>query len=389
MKTQQAVQKLSALIKTDTNGRIVLPFVKVGWYVLTETIPAQGMQLPSNPVTRIYLSAGTNSYTSTEQGNVGGNSLFSVTSGLDYPVVAGIVNYPLNSVVIKKSDANTGEMLAGATFELIKTSGSTSGQNGTTIGTFTTDVSGVIVVTGLEGGTYAVREIKAPPNYIIAETSLQTLNMKADGTSIIEVLFNNYPYGAISIDKTDGITGLPLSGATFKVTDNAGAVVGQNSYTTDNQGNILVPNIKPGSYVISELTAPEGYSVDTTPQTVIVGTDGKAYKVSFINYPAGTLIIRKLDSVSKEPLADAQFKVTTSSGNVVGTSNGIFKTDATGTIAIPRLIQGSYVVEEIKAPSGYVLENQSQTIAIEYGKSYTLDFYNKKMSGLQIIKIDS
>jgi len=53
------------------------------------------------------------------------------------------------------------------------------------------------------------------------------------------------------------------------------------------------------------------------------------------------------------------------------------------------LPKGSYVVEEIKAPTGYILENQTQTIEVDYGKTYTLDFYNKKMSGVQIIKIDS
>jgi len=53
------------------------------------------------------------------------------------------------------------------------------------------------------------------------------------------------------------------------------------------------------------------------------------------------------------------------------------------------LPKGSYVVEEIKAPTGYILENQTQTIEVDYGKTYTLDFYNKKMSGVQIIKHDS
>ncbi|MCL2773474.1 MAG: SpaA isopeptide-forming pilin-related protein, partial [Oscillospiraceae bacterium] len=130
-------------------------------------------------------------------------------------------------------------------------------------------------------------------------------------------------------------------------------------------------------------------SVDTTPQTINVNADGKTYKVSFKDNPTGTLVIKKLDYNSKEPLANAEFKVTTSSGDVVGNSNGIYKTDATGTITIPYLDKDSYVITEIKSPDNYILENQSQTISIDYGKTYTLSFYNKKMSGLQIIKINS
>ena len=382
--------ELVGTYRTDANGRIILPFVKVGWYVITETIPAQGYQLPSNPVTRIYLSPGTNSYTGIEHGDIG-NGEYRITSGFDYPVVAGIVNYPLNSIVIKKADANTGEMLSGATFEVIRVTGEQSGQNGTVICTATTDASGVIVITGLEAGGYTVREISAPPNYIISETNMQSVNLKADGTSVVEVLFRNHPYGSILISKIDALTGLPLANARFKVTDASGAAVGNSNgeYVTDSRGEILIPNVKPGAYVVTEIQAPANYAINTTPQTIQVGTDGKTYKVTFDNYPYGAIIIRKLDFVTHVPLADAEFKVTDSTGSVVGTGNGIFRTDATGTVRIPNLPKGSYIIEEIKSPDGYILENQTQTVAVDYGKNYTLDFYNKPKSSLQIVKIDS
>jgi hypothetical protein len=44
-------------------GLIVLPYVAPGWYILTETSPAPGYQLPTNPTQRVYLSPGENSYT--------------------------------------------------------------------------------------------------------------------------------------------------------------------------------------------------------------------------------------------------------------------------------------------------------------------------------------
>ena len=49
--------------KTDANGQIVLKGVDAGWYVITEVRAAQGMSLPSNPVTRKYLAEGENAYT--------------------------------------------------------------------------------------------------------------------------------------------------------------------------------------------------------------------------------------------------------------------------------------------------------------------------------------
>ena len=387
--------------KTDENGRIKLPYVEPGWYIVTETIPAQGYQKPTNPVTRIYLNPGDNSYLKDDNiaggggtGGTGGGTTtegIEITSGNDYEVVDGIVNYPLNSLVIKKADANTGEMLDGATFEVFRITGETSGQNGKLICTATTDHSGVIVITGLEAGAYAVRETKAPNNYIIAETDMQTVNMKAEGTSVVEVVFRNYPYGSLLITKVDALTNKPLSNATFQVTTGDGTVVGNSNgmYTTNSDGEILIPNLKPGSYVVTERIAPEGYACDTKPQTIEIGTDGATYKVHFQNQPMCSLVILKKDADNGNPLSGAQFKVTTSKGDVIGRNNGIFTTDSNGSITISYLAKDSYIVEEVKAPDGYVLEEQSKTIALDYGKTYTLEFTNKKMTSLVIKKVDS
>lgn len=387
--------------KTDENGRIKLPYVEPGWYIVTETIPAQGYQKPTNPVTRIYLNPGDNSYLKDDNiaggggtGGTGGGTTtegIEITSGNDYEVVDGIVNYPLNSLVIKKADANTGEMLDGATFEVFRITGETSGQNGKLICTATTDHSGVIVITGLEAGAYAVRETKAPNNYIIAETDMQTVNMKADGTSVVEAVFRNYPYGSLLITKVDALTNKPLSNATFQVTTGDGTVVGNSNgmYTTNSDGEILIPNLKPGSYVVTERIAPEGYACDTKPQTIAIGTDGATYKVHFQNQPMCSLVILKKDADNGNPLSGAQFKVTTSKGDVIGRNNGIFTTDSNGSITISYLAKDSYIVEEVKAPDGYVLEEQSKTIALDYGKTYTLEFTNKKMTSLVVKKIDA
>lgn len=391
--------KMIGTFKTDENGRIKLPYVEPGWYIVTETIPAQGYQKPTNPVTRIYLNPGDNSYLKDDNiaggGGTGGGGTttdgIEISSGNDYEVVDGIVNYPLNSLVIKKADANTGEMLDGATFEVFRITGETSGQNGKLICTATTDHSGVIVITGLEAGAYAVRETKAPNNYIIAETDMQTVNMKADGTSVVEVVFRNYPYGSLLITKVDALTNKPLSNATFQVTTGDGTVVGNSNgmYTTNSDGEILIPNLKPGSYVVTERIAPEGYACDTKPQTIEIGTDGATYKVHFQNQPMCSLVILKKDADNGNPLSGAQFKVTTSKGDVIGRNNGIFTTDSNGSITISYLAKDSYIVEEVKAPDGYVLEEQSKTIALDYGKTYTLEFTNKKMTSLVVKKIDA
>ncbi len=417
--------------KTDKNGQIILKDVDPGWYVVTEVRAAQGMSLPKDPVTRKYLAPGENAYLAGIQdaesstnvpdgdaninqgtadslqkpdgsgisnGNISnggtptqpaGNSI-KVTYGGDYGIGEEIPNYPLNSIVIKKTDANTSELLAGAAFEVRKVSEDISGNSGTIIGRYTTDKSGIIVITGLDAGAYIVEEVNPPTNYLLSKNSQQQAWLKADGTSVVEVVFANYPYGSILVTKIDAATNKPLAGARFKVTTGDGTAAGNSNgeFVTNTNGEILVPNLKPGSYVVTELEAPAGYVRDTTPQTIEVGTDGGTYKVSFKNQPIGSLVILKKDADSREPLAGAQFKVTTSKGEVVGTANGLFTTDSNGSITIAGLEKGSYIIEEIKAPDGYVLEEQSRTIAIDYGKAYTEEFTNKKMTSLVIKKVD-
>ncbi len=425
--------------RTDKNGQIILPKVEPGWYIITEIRPAQGISKPSNVVTRKYLAPGENAYTVINGGNtqqnensitpptnnsnnvtppsankdgvadkveniftsiiennknnqtLNNNAAVKVTSGSAYNLGEEIVNYPLNSIVIKKVDANTSELLDGAAFEVRKVTEDISGNSGTIIGRYTTDNSGVIVITGLEPGGYIIEEVKPPTNYLLSENSQQQAWLKADGTSIVEVTFANYPYGSLLVSKTDALTGKPLANAKFKVTTGAGTAAGSSNgeFVTNENEEFLVSNLKPGSYVVTELEAPQNYVLDTTPQTVDIGTDGKVYKLSFKNQPVSTLIILKMDSNSKKPLANAEFKVTTSKGDVVGKGNGIFKTDETGTITIPNLQKGSYIIEEIKSPDGYLLENQSKTIAIDYGKTYTLEFFNKPLASVIIKKFDS
>ncbi len=408
--------------KTDKNGQIILKDVEPGWYVITEIRAAQGMSLPKNPVTRKYLAPGENAYLANIQDSpsskpeTGGSSEstgstqkpdnsgtanggttskptgnnIKVTYGGDYGIGEEIPNYPLNSIVVKKTDANTSELLAGAAFEVRKVSEDISGNSGTIIGRYTTDKSGIIVITGLEAGAYIIEEVNPPTNYLLSENSQQQAWLKADGTSIVEVVFANYPYGSILVTKVDALTNKPLAGARFKVTTGDGTAAGNSNgeFVTNTNGEILVPNLKPGSYVVTELEAPAGYVRDTTPQTIEVGTDGGTYKVSFKNQPIGSLVILKKDADSREPLAGSQFKVTTSKGEVVGNSNGIFTTDSNGSITIAGLEKGSYIIEEVKAPDGYVLEEQSRTIAIDYGKTYTEEFTNRKMTSLVIKKVD-
>lgn len=349
--------------KTDANGQIVLKGVDAGWYVITEVRAAKGMSLPSNPVTRKYLAEGENAYTdlkgstaitdtdkteNTDKPENTGKNTVKVTSGKDYG--EEIPNYPLNSIVIKKTDANTSKLLAGAAFEVRKVSGDISGNSGTIIGRYTTDDSGIIVITDLEAGAYIIEEVQPPANYLLSENSKQQAWLKADGTSVVEVTFANYPYGHLLITKTDADTKKPLMGAKFKVTTADGTVVGNanGEFITDSNGEILIPNVKPDSYVVTEIQAPTGYEISEEPKTIKVGTDGGTYQLRFADRALNGLVISKIDEESRGPIKNVTFEVSKMNGERIGT----YRTDSDGKIALSNLESGWYTVIETKGCKG-------------------------------------
>lgn len=353
---------------SDENGQITLTDLNDGWYRIEETQPADGYALKDPSVQQVFIKGGESKSVTFE-------------------------NVPLNGLVIKKVDADTGEVLQGAKFEIRYFSG-VSGTGGTTIGTYTTSANGTIVLNRLKAGTYVVEEVQAPDGYEITEAA-KTVYITGNEQAVVSLEFADKANSGLYVKKVDSITGKALSGAVFKITTSAGTVVGTSNgeFTTDANGVIHIPDLQPDTYIVQEIQAPKGYVLDKASQTVQIKANG-TYTLTFRNAPEGTLIINKLDHDTKKPLEGAIFKVTTSAGEFVAnaggavSSNGLYTTDEDGTIMITGLQPNTYVVTEVEAPDGYNLDSDPQTVVVNTNDTQTLTFYDTKIGGLQIIKQD-
>ena len=356
---------------TDDNGEIVVTGVEEGLYTIQEIHAPEGYLYNS----KIY-------YLTAEAGK--SNELV-------------IRNTLKPSLVINKIDAVTKDVLKNAVFEIVYASNKTDTGEINNLGTFRTDDKGQIKLSNLKDGWYKISEKEAPDGYVLSD-EVQEIYVKAGEEK--EVTFENTPLSAMVIKKVDAATGKVLQGAKFKISylsgesGTGGTVIGE--YTTSVNGTIVINRLKPGTYVVEETKAPDGYIINDAPETVyITGKEQDVISVEFENYADGGLIIRKLDSITKEPLSGAEFKVTTSDGKFVPnqggavSSNGIYTTDRTGQIHITGIEAGTtLVVTETKAPDGYVLETVSQTVKIDKSDTQTLTFYNEPIGGLRITKID-
>lgn len=350
---------------TDENGQIKLTKLRDGWYRVTEVEPAAGYAIKDPATQDCFIQAGTGKVLTFE-------------------------NTPLSALIIKKVDADSGTMLQGAKFR-VRYLGGTSGTGGTVIGEYTTSANGTIVITGLKAGTYVVEETKAPTGYEIDDTP-QTVYLSGKEQDVVTVEFSNGKHGNLIITKIDSATKQPLPGAQFKITTSDGSFVGNYGgtvtsngiYTTDSNGQIKLVNLKPDTYEVMEVKAPDGYVLDSTSQTVKVDRND-TQTLTFTNTPIGGGQIIKVDADSGKRIKGVQFEIAKMNGERIGT----YTTDSNGVITLPQLADGWYTATEIKAAKGYLLDSTPHSFEVKAGKTTSLTIENTQASSMLIHKIDS
>ena len=356
---------------SDETGQFKLSNLKDGWYKITEVESVPGYSVKEPATQEVFIKAGESKTLTFE-------------------------NTPLSALVVYKYDSVTGEAIKNAVFQVKYLTG-TSGTGGTVIGTYKSSANGSFTVTGLKAGTYIVEELASDSGHVI-DTAPQTAYISGKEQDVVELYFGNSPKGALLVKKIDSVTREPLSDVEFFVTTSDGTVVGNGNgkFITDSAGTFLIENIAPGTtLVVKETRAKDGYVLDDTPQTARIQA-GQTVTLEFRNQPKGSLIIHKLDSVTKKPLEGVQFKITYADGLVVDADggqlsyNGLYWTDKSGQIKITG-ITGTVVATEVQTIDGYTIheETRSQTVAVNANDTQSLYFYNDPVGGLELVKVNA
>ena len=172
--------------------------------------------------------------------------------------------------------------------------------------------------------------------------------------------------GSMKIVKTseDG----KVSGVRFRVTGNGVDTTVQ----TGTDGTIIVPNLKVGSYTVTELDVPDQY-VQPKSQTVTVKANETA-TVSFSNVlKKWEATITKVDAETGAAQGDASL-----AGAVYGVYHGSdlidqYTTNASGQFTTKEYVCGdNWYIQEISPSSGYLLDTTKYPVGAEPDK-YTLE----------------
>ena len=369
-KIEQIDGSYSTTATTDGAGRIFLANIPVGSYKVTEVNVPSDVILCDIPQT-IALGPG---------------ETRTVT----------FFNAMKPSLKIIKRCEVTKDPIPNTKFHIWWASDNTSIGTMNDLGSFYTDDHGEIIFTGdaLKSGWYKVTEEAPASGFAPADEPTQEFYLAGNENAV--KIWENRPLSALVVFKYDEKTGAALQGAEFQIrylggtSGTGGTVIG--TYTTSENGSIILTRLKAGTYIVEETKASPFYSIDTPPQTVLLsGKDQDVVTLRFSNQPYGSVLIKKLaDDANKTPLAGATFLVTDDKGTFIGTANGEFTTDKSGAIQLPKLPAGTTIVaKEIRPPEGYALDGTPQTITVQAGENAPLTFYDKPLCNLTILKRDA
>ena len=357
-----------ATLTTDEKGKAETEALYLGKYVVKETKAPNGYLL--NP------------------------KEFAVT--LEYEdqeteIVYGNVTVPdelaKGKIRVKKTDAETGNGLSGAEFEIrakediITPDGTVKVKAGTVVDTIKTSDKGTAETKELYLGKYEVQETKAPEGYLLNTQKYPVELIYADQET--EIVYGDVTVpdelakGQIEILKKDEETGNLLSGAEFTVTAaedittpdgtlraEKGTVV--DTIVTDTTGIAKSKELYLGKYIVKETKQPIGFiRPNQTWDVELKYADQKTELVkenlTIKNQPT-EIIIDKKETGTDKPLEGVKFVIWNKDKedpiDPGMQHKEIYTTDANGKIRLLYLEPGNYAVAEVESIPGYAWDDK-------------------------------
>ena len=394
---------------TDENGYFKTKEYVCGNYTVQEISPSEGYLLDE---TVYSVGAEAENYC------IEHNSL-SMTVTED--VIKG------NIAMIKHSDDGSTQIETpevGAEFEVyLKSSGSYANAKDSEKDYLVCDENGFAQTKDMPYGIYTVHQTVGWEGTEFMEDF--DVNISADGQTYRYIINNEKFESYIKIVKVDSETGktIPYEGAGFEIYDSNGQKISMtfsyptpttiDVFYTNSEGYLITPEVLPyGEYSLVEVQAPYGYALDKTPVAFSVSSENAEKENSLTIVKVEKQNTAQKGKISVHKTGDIFTSVTTASsayknengemivnpttytpmfadGDLSGavfqviavedivTPDGTTRayagdvvseitTDENGYAETEPLYLGKYEVREIKAPEGYVQNNEPKDVELTY-----------------------
>lgn len=232
---------------SDANGRVSFDSVRYGMYELRETKGLPGYLTVEKPLGVVVTADG---------------------ATIDLGQVVNTAER--GAIRLLKTDAKTGEALAGATFAIYRVE-----EDGTVAeepsDTQVSGADGIVSFENLTVGDYEIRETNAPTGWLVSTDTISA-KVSADGQVVDAGRVNNERIRAdIIAHKVDSQTHAGLAGATFALEREGQQIA---TATSDADGLVTFKDVEYGTYTIREERAPRGYALSETRLTAVVSQNG-------------------------------------------------------------------------------------------------------------------
>ncbi|HDR8171768.1 TPA: LPXTG cell wall anchor domain-containing protein [Bacillus thuringiensis] len=348
-------------LKTNIEGKIVVENLRPGTYQFIETIAPEHYDLDKKPIVFTIKKSQAETLHITAK-----NAL---TKG---------------AVELSKVDDIDSTTLEGAVFNIID-------MNGTVIHRdLVTNGQGKIEINDLRPGDYQFIETKAPKHYVLDETPINFTIEKGQKKTISLTAKNSLKQGSIELIKVDDLNDqTKLADAVFNLLDQNGKVI-KTDLKTNDEGKIIVENLRPGTYQFVETTAPKHYDLDKKPIVVTVEKSQKDIATVTMknSLTKGGVELTKVDDVDGTTLEGAVFKIVDMNGTVIRKN---LTTNSQGKISISDLRPGDYQFIETNAPKHYDLNKEPIPFTIEKGQAEPISVTAKNSltkGAVELSKVD-
>ena len=280
----------------------------------------------------------------------------------------------------------------------------------------TLDENGTAIAnTDLPFGSYYIKEIATDEHYILSDTQYPfTFEYAGQDTETVEIkvndgkpIENKLIYGSVSGKKIDE-NGEALNGALIGIFKADETVFTREhalmTAVSQKDGSFSFAKVPYGNWIVREIEAPTGFVLDDTSYEVNISENEQVIEVEITDeYIHGNIQLTKVDAdYPDNKLTGATFEVykdVNGDGKLDDGDEliGNLKETATGIYEMKELLYGKYLVREVKAPEGFVLDKGVYSVFIEndettykVGNKAGVGFINEAMKGnLKIKKTSS
>ena len=358
--------KVISEFKTDENGILVTPLKLVaGNYKLIEVSAPNGYLKDKNGLK--FTIGNDTHYDYTTYG------AFITVTYKNTPIKGQLEIYKVGEdLVIKDGEyVYAKKKLSGVTFEIYAEEDIKSADGnhlyynkGDKVDTIVTDENGYAKTKKLPLGKYYLIEVKTQDDYILdGDKHYFTLKQVDDETPIVYESYSALNYlkkATLEFTKTDLVNGDVIPDTIIEIyTENDELIF---TGKTDQDGKIVITDLKVGKYYIVEKEPSTGYVITDEKVYFELKENGEIVKAEMKNKPVtGTLEFTKTDVSTGEPLPNTLIEIYNDKDELIFSG----RTDDNGKITISEIRYGKYYILEKEAPEGYTLNPERMYFEIK------------------------